>query len=209
MRLIRLLIKWLLSLSSDEAFLAWGLPLIWPAAVIAVGVVGGYSWFVILTVGTILFAYVVWLMNWLDAWRLRNDVASKLTFEAVRTTLLADGDAPVTGVMLGFWLRSLAPYPLVFRVLEITTQMGTRTPQRPASPDQQVYAVDPGQLGYFDHDAIPVPGTEFLQENEGWLKATVEFKRPHSKRAHTLQINKRLVPGRDQYGNPKWQPYDV
>ena len=193
-----------------EVLINWRLPIIVTVVEVVATVVAGVPFWIIWGGSWITLAYVVWLMNWTSEWRLRNDVASKLTFEAVRSTLHTDGDGgPVTGISFGFLLRSIAAYPLEFTVTKINTQMGDRSPRRSeAAETPKTFHVPAAGIGYYDDAVIAIDNLESVQD-VAWLDASVEFRRVNRNRAYPLRIKKRLVPARSADGRQSWQTYDV
>ena len=167
---------------------------------ILVGWLTGIDAFYIYCAAVILFAYAVWLANWLSAWRLRNNVADKVFFAQGRMVLQTTPAGVVEGIGLGFDLHSVAEYPLEFTVDELRPQINDRTLPVPHARTQS-FTIPPGGRGFYDSPVMSVDAPQ-SQTVVGHLDATVTFARGPHRARHTLRIAKQVVLTFDANGAP-------
>ena len=175
---------------------------------ILVGSLRGIDAFYIYCAAIILFAYAVWLANWLSAWRLRNNVADKIFFAQGRVALQVTQAGVTEGIGLGFDLHSVAEYPLEFTVDELRPQIDDRTLPVPHTRTQP-FTLPPGGRGFYDSPVMSVDAPQ-SQTVVGYLDATVTFARGPRRTRHELRIAKRILLTFDASGaltNATW--YDA
>ena len=167
--------------------------LAWPVAGggVLMGWLTGIDAFYIYCAAVILFAYAVWLANWLSAWRLRNDVADKIFFEKGRIALHVTKAGVTKGIGLGFDLRSVAEFPLEFTVDELHPRIHDRTLPEPHTRTQP-FRLGPGGRGFYDSPIMSVDAPQ-SQTVVGYLDATVTFARGPRRTRHALRIAKRIL----------------
>ena len=158
---------------------------------ILIGWLRGIDAFYIYCAAIILFAYAVWLANWLSAWRLRNNVADKVFFEKGRIALGVTQAGVIEGIGLGFDLRSVAEYPLEFTVDELHPRIDGRTLPVPHERTQP-FRIAPGGRGFYDSPIMSVVAPQ-SQTVVGYLDATVTFARGPRRARHALRIAKRIL----------------
>lgn len=153
--------------------------LLWPSvsagALAVIGFIQGVPLFYLFVGVALVFAAVATGIVRVDEWRTRTRVDDKLAFSTLRVGRMADGSPEMT---LGFELRSIAAFPIQFRVEDFRAELqGNYPPHKKFKVD--TFVIPPFGHGWFDGHQISL-GEEVPKKKSvrGELEFRLAFGRP-------------------------------